>query len=77
LTDDPKEWVQHEESIFPGQDGCWQNKRRGEAFSTDGGKTYYLLSEGGNQNNPNPIHYSMPHIVKPVSLTEEFLKEDK
>lgn len=61
LTDDPKEWVIHTEGSFPVPSHVWQNRRNGEAFSTDGGKTYYLLSEGGTQNNPVPVHYSAPH----------------
>lgn len=38
LTDNPDEWIQHENSL-------WQNVRNSEAFSKDGGKTFYLLSE--------------------------------
>lgn len=38
LTDDPSEWVNT-------HDNTYQNKRCSEAFSEDGGKTYYLLSE--------------------------------
>ena len=37
LTDDPHEWIDHGD--------CCQNTRRSDAFSEDGGKTYYLLSE--------------------------------
>lgn len=57
LTDDPKEWM------LVGS-GAWQNVRNGEAFSQDGGKTYYLLSEGANEKNPQPLHKSEP---KPIS----------
>lgn len=42
LTDDPDEW--HNVSKMSGSE-MWQNRRNSEAFSTDGGKTYYLLSE--------------------------------
>ena len=56
LTDNPDEWEFHGEDMFPGSEGFWQNRRNGEAFSMDGGKTYYLLSEGGNSNNPNPSY---------------------
>lgn len=50
LTDRPEEWFEHED----GAGGTfWQNIRNGEAFSRDGGKTYYLLSEGGNDRNPD------------------------
>jgi len=38
LTNDPHEWVNVDSKL-------WQNSRNPEAFSTDGGKTYYLLSE--------------------------------
>lgn len=57
LTNDPKEWMHHDCVVFP-PDGIWQNIRNGEAFSNDGGETYYLLSEGGNNQNRGPIHLS-------------------
>lgn len=38
LTDDPEDWIEVGE-------GMWQNRRDSEAFSSDGGKTYTLLSE--------------------------------
>ncbi len=42
LTNDPSEWVS-----VAGETGerLWQSNRNSEAFSKDGGKTYYLLSE--------------------------------
>lgn len=43
LTDDPKEW----QGVW---DHVYQSTRRGEAFSNDGGKTYYLLSERKKRN---------------------------
>ena len=61
LTDNPDEWMQHGEDVWPEPGGIWQNKRNSEAFSKDGGKTYYLLSEGGREDHPEPIHYSKPH----------------
>lgn len=69
LTDDPDEWYFHgnidfglaEDAWHNGAGGVWQNKRNGEAFSNDGGKTYYLLSEGANASNPSPVHNSRPH----------------
>lgn len=42
LTDDPGEWM--DVADFAGYQ-VWQNRRNSEAFSLDGGKTYYLLSE--------------------------------
>lgn len=49
LTNDPKEWNEV-------GDGMWQCSRNPEAFSLDRGRTYYLLSEGGNSDNPEPLH---------------------
>ena len=46
LTNNPDEWTCHSEEVSGVRDGLWQSKRNGEAFSLDGGKTYYLLSEG-------------------------------
>ena len=40
LTNDPEEWQFHN-YVRP----LWQNRRCSEAFSYDGGKTYYLNSE--------------------------------
>lgn len=56
LTDNPDEWYNH--------GGFWQNKRNSKAFSNDSGKTYYLLSEGGNRDNPHPLHDSEHYKVK-------------
>jgi hypothetical protein len=49
LTDNPEEWN------HVGSD-MWQSSRNSEAFSTDGGSTYYLLSE------VKPIHESKTSI---------------
>ena len=38
LTDGPEEWHEVGENM-------WQNRRRPDAFSEDGGHTYYLLDE--------------------------------
>jgi hypothetical protein len=53
LTDNPMEWMQ------VGTD-MWQNVRRSEAFSSDGGKHYWLLSEGGTQVRQEPLHKAQP-----------------
>jgi hypothetical protein len=45
LTDDPDEWNHVHETVWGAPNGVWQNRRNSEAFSEDGGKTYYLLSE--------------------------------
>lgn len=44
LTDDPNEW-NHIAEEMAGQPDLWQSQRNSEAFSHDGGKTYYLLSD--------------------------------
>ncbi len=49
LTNNPDEWMYVYHDV-------WQNVRNSEAFSQNGGETYYLLSEGGNQENPYPTH---------------------
>ena len=43
ITNDPDEWME----VFDDDRGrpVYQNRRDGEAFSHDGGRTYYLLSE--------------------------------
>ncbi len=49
LTDNPDEWMLV-------ADQMWQCLRNSEAFSDNGGQSYYLLSEGGHQGNPYPSH---------------------
>lgn len=61
LTDNPEDWYYHGPDVSGIEGGFWQNIRNGEAFSHDGGKTYYLLSEGGNDKNREPLHTSAPH----------------
>jgi hypothetical protein len=56
LTNDPDEWIHHGAGVWGSAPGVWQNKRCSEAFSHDGGKTYWLLSEGGNDKNRAPLH---------------------
>ena len=59
LTDDPGEWIdRHAEGMT--QSPLWQSKRNPEAFSTDGGKTYYLLSEqeAAGDIATTPLHRS-------------------
>ncbi len=58
LTDAPSEWQHHGSDVLPNgsEDGIWQNKRNGEAFSKDGGKTYTLLSD------KDRVYHSNPHL---------------
>lgn len=59
LTDDPREWIdRHAEGMTPIP--LWQSRRNSEAFSTDGGVTYYLLSEqeAAGDLATTPLHRS-------------------
>ncbi|MFI5687920.1 hypothetical protein [Streptomyces sp. NPDC051636] len=59
LTDDPGEWIdRHAEGLTTSP--LWQSVRNPEAFSTDGGKTYYLLSEqeAAGDLATTPLHRS-------------------
>lgn len=58
LTDDPAEWHHHGPEMFS-DGGVWQNKRDSRAFSEDGGKTYYLVSEGAHHGKPTTRHTSL------------------
>ncbi len=60
LTDNPIEWIHHESE----KSDIWQSCRNSEAFSNDGGITYYLLSEGGNDQHREPLHESVKSEVK-------------
>lgn len=50
LTDDPDEWYCHDREYYGVGQDLWQSKRNSEAFSTDGGKSYYILSEDVHEN---------------------------
>jgi len=63
LTNNPSEWIYHGEDVWGSEGGVWQNKRNGEAFSNDAGRTYYLLSEDGNDNNRTPLHTAVDHAA--------------
>lgn len=71
LTDDPGEWIdRHAEGMTPVP--LWQSDRNPEAFSTDGGRTYYLLSEqeAAGDLATTPLHQSkaMPKAAEPEEL---------
>ncbi|MFF7527316.1 hypothetical protein [Streptomyces pseudovenezuelae] len=68
LTDDPGEWLdRHAEGMTPVP--MWQSTRNPEAFSTDAGKTYTLLSEqkAAGDLATTPLHRSkvMPQADEP------------
>lgn len=61
LTTDPAEWIdRHAEGMT--STPLWQSVRNSEAFSTDGGQTYYLLSEqeAAGDIATTPLHRSKP-----------------
>jgi hypothetical protein len=53
LTDNPTEWFDH--GIISGE-RLWQSRRNPAAFSVDGGRSYYLTSEGASQREKHPLH---------------------
>lgn len=55
LTNDPSEWEFHNAEMWP-PTGIWQNRRNSQAFSNDGGKTYWLISDTENTHAPLPIY---------------------
>lgn len=59
LTNDPAEWMKIDKDMWDSRNDVWQSKRNPEAFSTDGGKTYYLLSEGAHSLNQRPLHSTL------------------
>lgn len=62
LTDDPDEWMHISANVWDSQSDIWQSKRCPDAFSTDGGKTYYLLSEGAHSRNQRPSHGTLKKV---------------
>ena len=70
LTDDPDEWNDVSHYGGPDSPATWQCRRNPEAFSLDGGKTYYLLSErfteeGGVRKDEKVFHESKHVEPKP------------
>lgn len=64
LTDDPAEWEDRSEiSGYP----IWRSARNSKAFSNDGGKTYWLLVEGQDDEGVRPTYPTVAvpprHIV--------------
>lgn len=61
LTDNPEEWNDvGEQSGYP----LSQSKRNSEAFSEDGGKTYYLLSE--RTRDKDNMVVDVKHVADPA-----------
>ena len=65
LTNNPDEWIKHTPEMWDGKHHVWQNRRNGEAFSTDGGATYSLMSDPKNSNDKLPVHRSrVTHVMR-------------
>ena len=82
LTDDPDEWVHHTEEVWGEPGGVWQNIRNGEAFSSDGGKTYTLLSEGpAVKDGEKPVHtsrdHTQPYVWEDVETVQDVVFEEQ
>lgn len=65
LTNDPDEWIRHNEGTWGSPGGIYQNKRNAEAFSNNGGRTYYLLSEIQHKEGSEDRLYTL-HTAKDV-----------
>jgi hypothetical protein len=63
LTDYPADWQYHDAQTWgdPEGKGIWQSRRDGQAFSEDGGKTYFCFQEGGRK-----VHFESVHDERPV-----------
>ena len=72
LTDNPEEWQHHGEERWGEPGGVWQNRRNGEAFSKDGGKTYKLVSDPEYRTDKAVVHTSASHVqLKAVQEAED------
>lgn len=64
LTRNPDEWMFISEDLWGDTGGIWQNVRNSEAFSNDGGITYYLLSENKDPSKLRTMHKSEAYRSK-------------
>lgn len=58
LTDNPAEWTFHDKTVAGGN-GIWQNLRNTAAFSKDGGKTFYFVTDVGYHRDEPQMHNSI------------------
>lgn len=77
LTCHPDEWNHICDERTSGEE-LWQSSRKSEAFSRDGGLTYYLLSERfDNDDTSTPMHTSKPVCLAEVILPSDTLDGDE
>lgn len=65
LSSEPSEWYYHGEETWGDQGGIWQNTRNSAAFSKDGGKTYYLVSEKKDPSGNRVYYKSRGNVIEP------------
>lgn len=61
LTDNPEEWMEvgsQEPRTPTGTGQVWQSRRRADAFSEDGGLTYYSVDDWADNPDSFTIHTS-------------------
>jgi hypothetical protein len=68
LTNDPAEWI---ERLAPSGAKIWQSTRTPEAFSPDGGKTYWSLAEV----SPEGERITRPTADKPATMRPANIRE--
>lgn len=61
LTDNPAEWQKIHDGIATEEEPLWQSRRNPEAFSNDGGKTYYVLSDPMQVDGTLPLKETVRH----------------
>lgn len=65
LTDNPKEWMLHEPEVW--SPPFWQNRRNSAAFSHDGGRTYYLVTDKPRRRPRRRFkHYKSQKWIGPI-----------
>lgn len=57
-TNNPDEWIRHEEDVWGEAGGIWQNKRDSRCFSNDGGLSYTMVEDSKDEKGNRPVYYS-------------------
>lgn len=73
LTSDPDEWEALHHPDEPSDDPLWISRRDRDAVSTNGGQTYFLMSEGEMADPDPPMVYtsvSPDEVYKPETYAD-------
>lgn len=73
LTSDPDEWEALHHPDEPSDDPLWISRRDRDAVSTNGGRTYFLMSEGAMADPEPPMIYtsvSPDEVFKPETYAD-------